>query len=88
MKRRYSLCKFKIRSMKRMNIITGPIWIPLIVAIYDKIMENKHDSDLDFSRPVGRCASCGHKTYMLKGSLTEEVCSHCGLTRILVLQSK
>ena len=88
MKRRYWLGKFKIRSMKGMNFIAGPIWIPLAVAIYDKIMENKQDSNLDFSRPIGRCASCGHKTYMLKGSCNEEVCSHCGLTRILVLQHR
>ena len=78
--------------MKKMNILVGPVWLPLIVAtasaIRDKIREKKQDSDLDYSRPVGRCASCGHKTYMLKGSLTEEVCSHCGLTRILVLHSK
>lgn len=78
--------------MKKMNILVGPVWLPLIVAtasaIRDKIREKKQDSDLDYSRPVGRCASCGHETYMLKGSLTEEVCSHCGLTRILVLHSK
>lgn len=78
--------------MGRMNIFPGPVWLPPIVAvalaICDKIKERREDSDLDYSRPVGRCAACGHKTYMLKGSLTEEVCSHCGLIRILVLKSK
>jgi len=77
--------------MKTMNILPGPVWLPQIIAvalaIRDKIRERHEDSDLDYSRPVGRCASCGHKTYMLKGSKTEEVCSHCGLTRILVLHS-
>lgn len=78
--------------MKTMNILPGPVWFPHIVAavlaIREKIRKSREDSDLDYSRPVGRCASCGHKTYMLKGSLNEEVCSHCGLTRILVLRYK
>ncbi len=78
--------------MKTMNILPGPVWLPHIVAavlaIRNKIRQSREDSDLDYSRPVGRCASCGHKTYMLKGSLNEEVCSHCGLIRILVLKSK
>jgi hypothetical protein len=78
--------------MKTMNILPGPVWLPHIVAavltIREKIRESREDSDLDYSRPVGRCASCGHKTYMLKGSLNEEVCSHCGLIRILVLRYK
>lgn len=78
--------------MKKMSVLVGPIWLPLIVAtasaIRDKIRENHQDSDLDYSRPAGRCASCGHKTYMRKGSYTEEVCSHCGLSRMRVLQLK
>ena len=30
--------------------------------------------DVDLSRPTGRCGVCGHKTYMLAGSMFEDVC--------------
>lgn len=41
-------------------------------------------SDIDFERPTGRCVVCGHKTYMVKGSMTEDVCVYCKIQRILV----
>lgn len=38
---------------------------------------------IDFNRPGNECFSCGHRTYMLKGSMTEDVCPWCALVRIL-----
>ena len=40
--------------------------------------------DLDLSSPMGKC-HCGGTKYLLKGSLTEVVCSQCGLVSLLVL---
>lgn len=40
--------------------------------------------DVDLSRPTGRCGVCGHKTYMLAGSMFEDVCIHCKIMRILI----
>lgn len=42
-------------------------------------------SYVDFERPTGRCSVCGHKTYMVKGSMTEDVCVYCKIQRILIL---
>lgn len=41
-------------------------------------------SDIDFERPTGRCGVCGHKTYMIKGSMTEDVCVYCKIQRMLI----
>lgn len=41
-------------------------------------------SDIDFERPTGICSHCGHKTYMIKGSMTEDVCPWCKIMRLLV----
>ena len=40
--------------------------------------------DLELSSPMKKC-SCGGTKYLLKGSLTEVICSKCGLVSLLVL---
>ena len=44
----------------------------------------KEVCNVDIDRPTGRCGVCGHKTYMLEGSMTEDVCIHCKIMRILI----
>lgn len=44
----------------------------------------KEVCNVDVDRPTGRCCVCGHKTYMLEGSMTEDVCIHCKIMRILI----
>ena len=50
--------------------------------IKNKLLKEVWDVDID--RPTGRCGVCGHKTYMLVGSMTEDVCIHCKIMRILI----
>ena len=40
--------------------------------------------NVDIDRPTRRCGVCGHKTYMIEGSMTEDVCIHCQIMRILI----
>lgn len=44
----------------------------------------KEVCNVDIDRPTGRCGVCGHKTYMIEGSMTEDVCIHCKIMRILI----
>lgn len=44
----------------------------------------KEVCNVDTDRPTGRCGVCGHKTYMIEGSMTENVCIHCKIMRILI----
>lgn len=39
---------------------------------------------MDVDRPTGRCGVCGHKTYMVEGSMSEDVCVYCKIMRILL----
>lgn len=48
---------------------------------------SSHISDVDFSSPTGRCSICGHKTYLIKGSVSEDVCPWCKVMRLLILLS-
>ncbi len=50
--------------------------------IKNKLLKEVYNVDVD--RPTGRCAVCGHKTYMIDGSMTEDVCIHCKIMRILI----
>ena len=49
-----------------------------------KKMLLKEVCNVDMNRPTGRCVVCGHKTYMLYDSMSEEVCIHCKIVRILL----
>jgi len=44
-----------------------------------------HISDVDFSSPTGRCSICGHRTYLIKGSISEDICPWCKVVRLLIL---
>lgn len=44
-----------------------------------------HISDIDFSAPTGRCSICGHTTYLIKGSMSEDICPWCKVVRLLIL---
>lgn len=44
----------------------------------------KEVCNVDIDRPTGRCGVCGDKTYMIAGSMTEDVCIHCKIMRILI----
>ncbi len=55
----------------------------LISFITNKILS--HITDVDFERPSGRCDICGHRTYMVKGSITEDVCPWCKIMRLLLV---
>ena len=41
----------------------------------------KEVCNVDVDRPTGRC---GHKTYMVEGSMSEDVCVYCKIMRILL----
>jgi|UPI000496622D hypothetical protein len=55
----------------------------LISFITYKVLS--HITDIDFERPSGKCGVCGHRTYMIKGSITEDVCPWCKLMRLLLV---
>lgn len=44
----------------------------------------KEVCNVDVDRPTGRCGVCGHKTYMVEGSMSEDVCVYCKIMRILL----
>lgn len=44
----------------------------------------KEVCNVDVDRPTGRCGVCGHKTYMVEGSMSEDVCVYCKIMRILI----
>lgn len=50
--------------------------------IKNKLLEEI--GNVDVNRPTGRCNICGHETYMISGSITEDVCVHCKIMRKLV----
>lgn len=53
----------------------------LVSFLTNKILS--HITDVDFDRPSERCDICGHRTYMVKSSITEDVCPWCKIMRIL-----
>ncbi len=50
--------------------------------IKNKLLKEVYNVDVD--RLTGRCGVCGHKTYMIDGSMTEDVCIHYKIMRILI----
>ncbi len=55
----------------------------LISYIVNKVLS--HITYVDFERLSGRCDICKHRTYMIKGSITEDVCPWCKIMRLLVV---
>ncbi|MBE6336607.1 MAG: hypothetical protein E7066_08050 [Lentimicrobiaceae bacterium] len=42
-------------------------------------------SDIDFDKPTGKCDICGHRTYLIKGTVNQDVCPWCKIMRLLVV---